>query len=313
MKTVRYRFTRPALEEGRSKWVDEILVDCLTFALRVSIHFSKEYTGQMVAERARAFLDQAYRLGGEIKNIDKAGVLEPVAAGTAYLDQSNQRSVALIVDIGAGTSDLALFLTVAPSGASAIERARQLGKSVSIKKAGDFLDSSLIEIICAESELSRIQLVQVDLNIRRWKEDLFKFGEAVPSVEGQLLPRVLRHNFIRNSAYLEIESEIREQMDRLFSESSATIELLAKSAQFPLGSIDIVPVGGGSSMPFFETLARIVFRPDGCSVGMRLNRSLPRIARSIPEFPQLAVAVGGTIASIVTDPPTKQIVHRGFR
>lgn len=316
---VHYRFTRPVLDLDRSGWVDREMHRAMLRAIAFAHLLRGDVDGRLNAADARKYLDRCKKSAAPPEIVCGTGFLEPVAAGILHLAQyPNQRSLAAIVDIGAGTTDMAMFMAIQPDGKNLVDRVRTLGSPISIRKAGDYIDQLLERLLVADlaKSLSDTDHIEIELNIRRWKEDLFKFGETVATLSGgRKLRRVLPHVLTASEGFVEFESELSAALTKLVESQRRTIELIAGSHQFPSRDIYLIPAGGGASLPVFPALSKIRMSTPHGPVGFVLKQPVPEGHRPYDEtFPQLAVALGGALTDLprVNAAPLTQTPLRGL-
>lgn len=289
--TIEIRFTRPVFDTERAEWVDREMSHAICTACALEKKLRMAHKGVIAAHDAKEFLKKATS-GREPPS--RSGIEEPVAASVLYLTQPNRRSIIAIVDIGAGTTDLGLFIVIQPDNADQIDRAHALADPRSVKKAGDHLDEILKSMLIDGVRLDSQRKLEIDLNIRRWKEGLFTSQEAVATLSGGVrLKRVLQHQLVAHKDYLDMEIEIRNAMQSML-QSAVGIELFANAPYFRANCIDLIPAGGGAKLPLIEELAKLSWQGDRNSLPMRVVRTVPEIALEYSDdFPQLAVALGG--------------------
>lgn len=318
-----HRFTRPVFSPERGRWVDRHMTGAIAAGLQLQQQLGKSYGGSIDAGRARRFLDALAEKPPAARHISPQGLLEPVAAGILVLSQvPNRRFLAAIMDIGAGTADIALFAGVQPDGMPTVDRVLTYGTPVSVPKAGDHIDSLLTKVIeeGAKNKLTARDHIEIELSIRRWKEDIFKFQETIPTLSGgRRLARVTLHSFTKERGFQEMQQEL---IYSLFSVLRSAQEIIDQYATLmgpplfkPVDAIEIIPCGGGASLPVFREIARRHWEslPSGCRLGFDVQKPVPVDAGNYDEsFPQLAVALGGALRDQpVVNGPAPNYMPRG--
>lgn len=289
--TIEIRFTRPVFDTERAEWVDREMSHAICTACALEKKLRNAHTGVITALDAKELIEEATSVR---EPPVRSGIEEPVAASVLYLTQPNRRSISAIVDIGAGTTDLGLFIAIQPDNAVQIDRARALVNPKSVRKAGDHLDKILKSMLIDGIRLDSLRKVEIDLNIRRWKEDIFTLGEAIATLSGGVkLKRVLRHKLVVHQDYVAMAKEIRDALQSML-ESAEGIELYASTTSHRVTCIELIPAGGGAKLPLIDELATLSWQGDRNSLHMRVVRTVPEIALDYSDdFPQLAVALGG--------------------
>lgn len=292
--TIEIRFTRPVFDTKRAAWVDREMSHAINAAYVLQESLRKPHTGFIAAQKARELLTKAINFSGPHV---LPGIEEPVAASVLYLSQPNRRSISAIVDIGAGTTDLGLFVAIQPDRAEQIDRARALAEPKSVNKAGDHLDKILKAMLIDGNQTDAQGRIEIDLSIRRWKEDLFTFNEAVATLSrGRILRRVLRHQFLAQQEYVGMANEIREALQSML-DSAVGIEMFANASYHTVNYIDLIPAGGGARLPLIDELAKLFWQGARNVLPLRVVREVPDIALDYSDdFPQLAVALGAADA-----------------
>ena len=304
-ENVTYRFTRPVFEDERARWVDGQLSFAIAKALLLEKQLPKNYAANIDASLARKLLDACNVETGPRDRVAVQGLEEPIAAGILQLSQRySHRSLAAIMDIGAGTTDIAFFVAIQPDGRASIDRIKPLGRPMSVMKAGDYIDDLLKEVIegNAEFELSERDQIEIELNIRRWKEDIFNFQETVPTLSGgRVLQRIMLHQFEGTQKFMSMQQELIDALFSVFESARKQIEFFATASQFPHGEIELIPSGGGARLPIFREINTLKWEsvPSRRNLGITVKNPVPEIASNYADnFPQLAVALGGAIEEI---------------
>lgn len=289
--TIEIRFTRPVFDTERAKWVDREMSHAISTACALEKKLRKAHTGVIAARDAKEFLNKAT---SGLEPPSRSGIEEPVAASVLYLTQPNRRSIFAIIDIGAGTTDLGLFIAIQPDNAGQIDRARGLANPKSVLKAGDHLDIILKSMLIDGIRLDHQKKVEIDLNIRRWKEDLFTRGNPVATLSGGgKLKRVPLYELVVHQDYVAMVNEILDALQSML-ESANSIELFASATFHRVTDIKLIPAGGGSKLPLIYELEKLSWQGARYNLPMKILRTVPAIAHEYSDdFPQLAVALGG--------------------
>ncbi len=305
LDNVVYRFTRPVFGPDRGRWVDQQMTGAIAAGLQLERRLGTSYTGSIDAGLARKLLDALSPKAASLRCISPQGVLEPVAAGILVLSQvPNRRFLAAIMDIGAGTTDIALFAGIQPDGLPTVDRVHTHGIPVSVTKAGDYIDGLLAKIIeeGAQDRLTARDHIEIELNIRRWKEDIFKFQEAIPTLSGgRRLARITLHIFTRVRGFQAMQQELIDSLFGVLRSAEEIIDsyatLMAPPLFRPVDNIEIIPCGGGANLPVFREIAGRYWEswPSGRRLGFDVQKPIPADGNYDESFPQLAVALGGAL------------------
>jgi hypothetical protein len=177
--------------------------------------------------------------------------LEPVAAAVELLPRStNSRRICVVVDVGAGTTDLGVFHALSPDQSSG--KASKLiptGPTVSVFRAGDEIDRALLRILHERNPVAfRRSRVDIETRIRSLKEILFTQGRLFVGGIDLGLDALEDTNELRVMAV-----DIRDKLERCLSTARMAIE-----AWFSLGGgkvepeIALVMAGGGAQLGFLR-------------------------------------------------------------
>jgi|CXWL01.1.fsa_nt_gi molecular chaperone DnaK (HSP70) len=212
------------------------------------------------------------------------------AAACSAIALTTRASHVIVIDIGAGTTDIAAL-----AGAEDLHSAR-----ITLTQAGDFLDRVLLNQALAASPQLKSAAQQAGLwaamapLVRDLKESLFADGRAVFRHEGRVISLTLR-DFERDKPFKQFEKDLTHAYTH-------ALKLLRERARKDKQKqILAVAVGGGAPAPFIQKLIRTP-APGG---GLRVVAcpptpdwaKAPAFAGNLaPVFPQLSVAIGGALA-----------------
>lgn len=175
-------------------------------------------------------------------------VVEPVAAAAELLpSEENLVRMCVIVDVGAGTTDIGLFLSLVPDGASRVRsKLYRIGQPVSVFKAGNVVDGIVLKLLEGRaSKPSATALADVRARIRGIKETLFRdgfiqeLGCDVHLKDLQLDPEAKA-----------MAAEIRSEFLKLVKDNSEEIARWLDKPVHSVSRLDVVMAGGGGSIEF---------------------------------------------------------------
>lgn len=264
------------------------------------------------------FLGALKQLRSEKRNYPfiEESVTEPLGvAGSLLSWKSSHDSLALVVDVGAGTSDFSLYrlkITIDEDGM--IDRAKTTagevdGTARGITEAGNHLDKILKAFILKQSDVDathpRYQNIAHDLerDIRHHKEALFTTGSAyVVLYTGDTVEFTL-DEFMALEAVQDFETSLRKTMvDILESADQAWIDWVRTDANRRLS---IVLAGGGATLPMVKRLAEGTVTAHGITIPVAAAKSFPDWLRDdYPDletpYPRIAVSLGGARKNIIS-------------
>ena len=236
--------------------------------------------------------------------MEDAAVREPIAAGASRFDsaindqngaaQHPIRRFLLVVDAGAGTTDIALFQVITPTGDT---RAKYglLRKSVRMCRiAGNEIDSILRPIILRACGVDEATLspddvayakIDLDSRIRDIKQNLFEKQsisiDLRPHLTGSLeLPTLLNDNKMKQDG-AELSFELRKD---IFTEVLAKVdveELRAANDGRPL-LVHVLLTGGSATIPIIAQLSTGEFDIRGLRVQFEKVDTMPDWVNRLP-------------------------------
>ncbi|MBY0436883.1 MAG: hypothetical protein K2W80_01740 [Burkholderiales bacterium] len=219
---------------------------------------------------------------------------EPIAAALDLLPDppSNKRNAALIVDIGAGTIDLGLFISVVPDDSSRHRRKLiRMGDPRSLFGAGDVIDAALINLIVDRLGTDKHKdLARLRNDIRRNKEQLFENGQlAFAGVT------VTRDELVATAPLKMMTKTLREALQQMCDFAGTHFRTAFDTYHHPIQDLDIVFAGGGARLDFLRsTIGQVV------TMGAAKVAAVPSTILEPEDFgvdasrSRMAVALGGT-------------------
>ena len=264
----------------------------------------------------RDFVETAERVRKmklEYTFIDEA-ISEPIGVASSLPSwKSEIEMLALVVDIGAGTSDFGMFKAIFDSNSdekgSAIEVANS---SKSLPEAGNNLDKILTELILKEANVTAEHPHWInirgalELSIREYKETLFNEGSVVVSLLYENDVEIHRQDFLALNAVKMFEQSIRETVQNILEgiDSSwidwigSLPESKSDGAPKPPRKLLLVLTGGGARLQFIENLLEEPIHVRGKFIEVvRASKTPMWLAKEYPEleedYPRIAVSLGG--------------------
>lgn len=320
------RFTLPCWPEEHREWSLPYLASRICRAQVLADSFHGQWkSGIPVAKAADALFAVTAHDGAlgylldRNKNSDQrqsrfwGGVLEPIAAGSSRLwSERNFRELALTLDVGAGTTDLALSFVVQnrhPKIGVIGHRAIPVAPAArALPIAGDYLDQGLLELLLSRAGLSlgtdaylraagRLRL----FGARRLKEQLFRTGTVATRV-GDKVIQISKSQFLASSAAREFEQRIRHSMTDFVGNLHPTWKP-------NIERITLVATGGSSRLPFIETLHGSTLSVLGGTSKLSAAPALPEELEEYSDrfqdaYPQMAVAIGGCCPTLMDEQHT---------
>ena len=304
---VRRRFTVPWWTPEQRRWAGDWLAKGLMRAQLLADTFHGKWREGIHVDVIKRSLVHAATHDGQLTWMLAAestnGILEALAAASARLwNDKSAREVMLVVDVGAGTTDLSLFWVVQKNGE--FHRAWPVMPcGTAIRQAGDTLDGLLVSEVLRKAGLGADTTLQKRVSdslyrgsVRRLKETLFETGQITENLVSDHTVRLTREEFMNSDGIKRFENRIAEEIQKLLDGVHETWGEAAGNR-----GITLVLTGGGCRLPMIRGLKDKRWRLGNRVVACRLAPDVPDgvaerfSAEFIREYPKLAVAMGGAV------------------
>lgn len=230
------------------------------------------------------------RLPSKVRTVD--GV-EPQAVAVSLLpEESNTRELCLIVDVGAGTTDIGLYQHVTPDFSSKVRRKfYSFAGPLSINFAGDSIDRSLERLIRERLPDTGVSFIRLQTQIRQLKEQIFNQGAA--SFQGIV---ITEEQLTSTPEVKQMGKAIRDGASELIRAAGpAYAKWLPETAQ-KIGGVKIVMAGGGARLPFLKKALSNSFKCGASTLRAHVPESMQRFELGA-SLDRLAVSRGGASIS----------------
>jgi molecular chaperone HscA len=287
------RFARPCWPADRAKLADTAFQKMLAKGQIIADTLHDTWDSGIHIRTARSMLDSAQGLTSLPAHVTPGGILEATAAASSALKGLPTESLFLVVDIGAGTCDFGLFFV---RGGRRI--AELTGTTQVLRQAGDRIDGFLVRALLdkvhvdpGSDEGRRMSLNLAD-DRRRLKEALFLNHHVSRTLENDATAEISISEFLNRPEIAEFVKTFTAQLTKcLAAPKHGTYSRTS-------GNVDVILTGGGSELPFIQSVFDQPFILDGHGTIMfRRRAATPSWLAETPDlqryFPQLAVAVGG--------------------
>ncbi len=241
-------------------------------------------------------------------------VVEPVAAAAELLPSAdNVVRLCAVVDVGAGTTDIGLFLSLVPDETSKVRsKLYRTGEPVSVYKAGNVVDQIVLRLVEERARKpSAVALADVRARIRGVKETLFRDGFIQELGCDVHLKDLQSHPEAKAMA-----AEIRAELLRLVKKNSKTVTTWLDKPVHSVSRLDVVMAGGGGSIDFVLRAIDAPIPIDHRTLQVKLT--IPGERTGINTFGasrgRMAVALGGAshdYDALVHEQPTVTTIRRG--
>jgi len=294
LESLDVRVSHPIWEPELAKKVipklDEMLRNAKKLCLLETVD---SRVNQQVISKAIYLAQEENRAQIEIKSTVK----EPIAAAlTLAPEYENTSRIFVMVDVGAGTTDIGVFLSVYPDSDS--PRPKKLipvRNTKSIFKAGNYVDSILLEMIKERAHAATERdLQELKRRIRQVKETLFIEGRIREPSRHSVTITV--DEFCSDRRVKKMASELWSEVLSYIKHPDASNSILTYGRVKNLDKLDLVVAGGGSQLPFIsQTLTSKEIKLDDFKGYLTLCAPTPHRDSRPHEasLARLAVAMGG--------------------
>lgn len=251
---------------------------------------------------ARSALDELAAISSdrrESATFVERSVLEAVAAATGVQDKLvNSRPQVLVVDVGAGTTDIGAFKYNVNEGGAKVSAYRDGLRA--IRTAGNRLDDGLIELawsklgLAADSQLQLTHARKVRPAVRDLKRDLFGTGFIRIDVDGFDTVTIERDEFCKTKVVAFFAKNFEDQVKEALNSAGVGSRNFLQTNQPNVA----VFTGGGGSLPFLRDLFTKPIELSDGKADFVIQDPVPEWVDSYTSdvaevFPQLAVSTGG--------------------
>lgn len=295
------RYTLPGLDSRSARQgaaVDSLMKRLLAEAQILADTFRGRWLDGLSAAEAYSACRAVEALAGLPTQLVREGLPEALAASQAAVERTANRALMLVVDVGAGTSDVGAF--VVQPGAEGPVVGEMANSMKVLRQAGDCVDEALVDLILTKANApsgSQTQaIIQADLKLkaREYKERLL-------ASYGEVMPILLANDGSVDVTAAELESHrsVKGFLSELRKTLTESLGQLDESSIRALnGRCRVVLTGGGSRLPALRAVCNETIMVNGSGINLSIVNSSPswlsnRAADFIDVFDQMAVAAGG--------------------
>ena len=268
----------------------------------------EQWNAGIPVEAARSTLDRIAAIDPEQRStatFRPQPILEAIAASVGVHERfQNQRPQLLVIDVGAGTTDIGVFKLATPSNGPALAFPYRNGMSA-LRKAGNAVDNLLIREISrkldlsADSQLDDLYQRKLKRRIRETKLRLFEQGSTTVDLEDFASVEITRDEFVSSQPVRRFADDFRKKIIDTLNAAGIGSANFVNSSEENLA----VFTGGGAKLPFLTGVFDEPLALDGGRVKFTVADSEPDWVDGFgPDFralfPQLAVATGGASPSV---------------
>jgi hypothetical protein len=249
-------------------------------------------------------------------------ISEPLGvAGSLLGPQTKTDMLAMVVDVGAGTTDFSLYrIKVNPE--RDINTAFEVQNTACcLTEAGNYLDKLLKNTIIKETGIESDHPSWININwyleknIRHQKETLFNEKEVfvkIPELDSEVV--INRSDFLNLPQVRAFSENLKFKMIEIMEGISP--DFTKWILENPARRLVIVLTGGGASLPMVKELAQGTISVHGLQVPLAPAKSFPawleeEHAGLEDDYSRIAVALGGARKKIIQSDGTMSIISRG--
>ena len=291
-------YTKPVFDQDRDGWATKILTDCANVGQALVDRFSGQWASGIPLDELRRAIAEAS--SSEEHFVDESGILpEPIAAFASrvrnVLPKERRRRLMMVIDVGAGTTDFAMFARVEREEEMRLYRIKN--SVTTIRIAGDDVDNALMDYLLMQAGVteghSRIGAIKADLKreIRLVKEELFTSGSVTRRLVNDMSAEARLEDFEACPAMIRLRDTIQEK----FHEVLLNID----ESWLSLTELEVFFTGGGASLKMVTRLAdnQPIVVGQSMITPIPVTRSPPWLEEEcedvVDSYPQLAVCIGG--------------------
>lgn len=307
------RYTHPSWNEEHFKQNSEAMQRIFAEAIAISRCCKSDLESRLPLARALGIVQKARDAKEEDLPFGLVGdpVLEATAAGAGALVGTEGRQSYVILDIGAGTTDVAGCICVSNPETNRTVVAEVTPAAVAINQAGNIIDNALLNLVMNKSGLAKgmpeyeIAQAAVRRGIRGNKELLFIDGGVEILLVTEDVVSIEKDEFLEQKVVKNVFGKIRGIVEK------AALLVAGDNKQ-----VFVAATGGGAGLPVVADLDGIfVDDGKGSKVELILRDPMPEDLKEEYShledvYPQLAVAVGGALPDL---PSQVGSVQEGIR
>lgn len=301
------RFALPSWPDDRRAWGEKMLSKMLAKAQIIADTLHERWDQGVPIWEAKAIMEKVDELENLPEHLIKEGISEPLAAGSSRLKrEESARGLVMVVDVGAGTSDMALFLVAEDPERNIFNAFPILNCSTSLSMAGDTLDGAILNIVREKERLDNGHpdfshlMAALRMRVRILKEDIFRDGSCTYILNNGSRGSISLDEFLGRAEVIKFKERLAETFQEVFEQADPSF-----FERFQDSWLTVVLTGGGATLPMVKELAIGQINARNGSMNRAQAALVPEDYENDPElsvvYPQLAVAIGGASPTIINE------------
>ncbi|MEQ8407022.1 MAG: hypothetical protein RKH07_01960 [Gammaproteobacteria bacterium] len=309
-RNIHRRFAMPIFDETRRANSEAMLKQMLGNAQILADTFSQSIQGGIHVDQ---FTEALKHLKKESLSYDfiTDAVTEPLGvAGSLISWTTSQHTLAMIVDIGAGTSDFSLFRIKYNANTGKSMSTEVVNSSRGISEAGNHLDKILTSFalkkagIEPDHELYRNIVGNLNKEIRDAKETLFIEGHVTISLFNNEIVEIDLDEFLALKPVKSFAESLQGCFNQILNDVD---ESWLRAAPSPSGKprLAVVLTGGGAELPMAIDLATGTVKAQDVVLELAQSVQFPiwlkqsGLEELEDDYPRIAVSLGGARKAII--------------
>ncbi|MEZ9901803.1 hypothetical protein [Vibrio breoganii] len=304
-KNTQRRFAMPCFDKGKQSKVASKLKKLLGQAQILADTFADQFNLGIELDDLMNAIKGVRSLSFSSQFIGES-ITEPLGvAGSLISWHDNVNSLIMVIDVGAGTSDLSLYrLKFDPKTQKSVALEVK-GASRGITEAGNYLDRLLQAHILRQARIDssdsmyRNTLGALELRLREYKESLFTDGFVIINLFNGVTVEIELEDFTSLPQVEKFSNSLRNCMESILNDIDPSFVRGA-----PNGALGIALTGGGAQLPMVKSLAQGELFVHNHKLKLVQTQSFPKwLEEDYPEleaeYPRIAVSIGGARKKIL--------------
>lgn len=314
------RFAMPCFPEPRSTRVRNLIREMLGQAQVLADTFQGRLLKGIPLDEFMAALHSLPDTAKEWKMIG-SNLTEPLGvANVLFNNDANIDGIIVVVDIGAGTSDMSMYRVHQSEGGGPAIAYEAPHAARGIEQAGNYLDRLLRGYVLQQAGITadhpkyRSTVGRIDLAIRNNKEDLFTEGSVFIPISEDDGVTVALADFCGTEQVKSFSAALQRCMQDMMDEVPEDWISVADVK----GAVRVVCTGGGASLPMVQALGKGTMTAQGRRFLRTARDNFPNwlvekheLLRG--EFPRTAVALGGARKRLIREKGLAHVLAGGVR
>lgn len=314
------RFAMPCFPEPRSSRVRDLIREMLGQAQVLADTFQGRLLQGIPLDE---FMGALHSIPDTAKEWSMIGssLTEPLGvANVLFNDDANIDGIIVVVDVGAGTSDMSMYRVHQSEGGGPAIAYEAPRAARGIEQAGNYLDRLLRGYVLQQAGIAadhpkyRSTVGRIDLEIRKNKEDLFTERSVFIPISEDDGVTVSLDDFSSTAQVKSFSAALQQCLQDMMDEVPVDWISVAEVK----GAVRVVCTGGGASLPMVEALGKGSMTAQGRQFLRTSRDNFPNwlvekhdLLRG--EFPRNAVALGGARKRLISEKGLANVLAGGVR